>query len=213
MVNSEMKRTHSLQSNSRSIDRSNGLSRTVVGAAVLTIAGVWAFAQPSIALGQNKGKPAAAAPAAATEQTGTKIGFVNTQRILQDSVPAKAAQGKLEAEFEKRNQDLQKSVEDLRKQAMAFEKDAPVMAESERSRRQRELSNMDADIQRKQREIQEDFNRRRNEEFSDIIDSANLAIKEIAESENYDLIIQDAVTVSPRVDITDKVLELLSKKK
>lgn len=211
MVNFEMKRIHSLQSNSNR--GSAALSRTVIGAAVLTFAGVWAIAQPSVAFGQNGGKPAAPEAAQSAEQTITKIGFVNTQRILQDSAPAKAAQGKIEAEFDKRNQDLQKSVEELRKQAMAFEKDAPVMAESERNRRQRELSNMDADIQRKQREIQEDFNRRRNEEFADIIDSANLAIKEIAESENYDLIIQDAVTVSPRVDITEKVLELLSKKK
>jgi len=211
MVNFEMKRIHSQQS---TFNRGTAvLSRTVIGAAVLTFAGVWAMAQPSVAFGQSNTKPATPVVAQQAEQTSTKIGFVNTQRILQDSVPAKAAQGKIEAEFDKRNQELQKSVEELRKQAMAFEKDAPVMAESERNRRQRELSNMDADIQRKQREIQEDFNRRRNEEFADIIDSANLAIKEIAESENYDLIIQDAVTVSPRVDITDKVLELLSKKK
>ena len=144
-----------------------------------------------------------------TEQVGTKIGFVNTQRILRDSGPAKAAQEKIEKEFDKRNEALQKEIADFRKKVMAFEKDAPVLAESDRNRRQRELGNIDADIQRKQREIQEDFNRRRNEEFAVIIERANLAIKDIAETENYDLILQDAVTVSERVDITDKVIKAL----
>jgi outer membrane protein len=141
---------------------------------------------------------------------GTKVGFVNTQRILLDSAPAKVAQQKIDAEFEKRNAELQKLVADLRKRVQAFEKDAPVLAESDRNRRQRELGNLDADVQRKQREIQEDFNRRRNEEFAIIIERANAAIKKIAESENYDLILQDAVTVNPRVDITDKVIKALN---
>lgn len=151
-------------------------------------------------------KPAASDAA----QVGTKVGFVNTQRILLDSAPAKVAQEKIDAEFEKRNVELQKLVADLRKRVQAFEKDAPVLAESDRNRRQRELGNLDADVQRKQREIQEDFNRRRNEEFAIIIERANAAIKDIAESENYDLILQDAVTVSPRVDITDKVIKALN---
>lgn len=158
-----------------------------------------------------KAAPAKAAPASDdTAQVGSKVGFVNTQRILLDSAPAKVAQEKIDAEFEKRNVELQKLIDDLRKRVQAFEKDAPVLAESDRNRRQRELGNLDADVQRKQREIQEDFNRRRNEEFSIIIERANAAIKEIAEKENFDLILQDAVTVSPRVDITDKVIKALN---
>ncbi len=82
-----------------------------------------------------------------------------------------------------------------------------MLSESDRAKRQRDLSNMDADLQRRRREFQEDFNRRRNEEFSAIVQKANAAIKTIAEKENYDLIVQDAVTVSPRVDITDKVIQ------
>ncbi len=147
----------------------------------------------------------------ANNERGSKVGFVNTQRILRDSAPAKEAQTQIDAEFEKRNEELQELVAELRKRVQAFEKDAPVLAESDRNRRQRELGNLDADVQRKQREIQEDFNRRRNEEFAIIIDQANAAIKKIAEDENYDLILQDAVTVSDRVDITDSVIEALNK--
>jgi len=146
-----------------------------------------------------------------TNERGSKVGFVNTQRILRDSAPAKEAQTQIDAEFEKRNEELQELVGELRQRVQAFEKDAPVLAESDRNRRQRELGNLDSDVQRKQREIQEDFNRRRNEEFAIIIEQANAAIKRIAEEENYDLILQDAVTVSDRVDITDMVIEALNK--
>ncbi|CAM5791261.1 OmpH family outer membrane protein [Castellaniella caeni] len=140
---------------------------------------------------------------------GTKIGFVSTERILRDSKPAKAAQSKIEAEFKKRDQDLQKLSDSLRAQAQKLDKDAPVLAEADRIKRQRQLQDMDSDLQRKRREFQEDFNRRRNEEFSAIVEKADAAIKKIAEQQNYDLIIQDAVTVSPRVDITDQVIKAL----
>jgi outer membrane protein len=148
---------------------------------------------------------------AMAQAQGSKIGFVNTERILRDSIPAKAAQTKIEAEFKKREDDLQKLAANLRNLAQKFEKDAPVLSESDRNKRQRELANLDADIQRKRREFQEDFNRRRNEEFASIVEKANAAIKRIAEQENYDVILQDAVTVSPRIDITDKVIQALGK--
>ncbi|MFA5596482.1 MAG: OmpH family outer membrane protein [Pusillimonas sp.] len=149
-----------------------------------------------------------ATPAPAQAQ-GTKVGFVSTERILRDSKPAKAAQTKIESEFKKRDQELQNLANTLRNQAQKFDKDAPVMSESDRIRRQRELADLDSDLQRKRREFQEDFNRRRNEEFSSIVEKADAAIKNIAEGQGYDLIIQDAVTVNPRVDITDQVLQAL----
>lgn len=149
------------------------------------------------------------APAYSQAQQGVKIGFVSTERILRDSKPAKAAQAKIESEFKRRDDELQNLANSLRNQAQKFDKDAPVLSESERVKRQRQLADLDSDLQRKRREFQEDFNRRRNEEFSSIVERADEAIKRIAESEGYDLILQDAVTVSPRVDITDQVMQAL----
>ncbi|HLR13658.1 MAG TPA: OmpH family outer membrane protein [Burkholderiaceae bacterium] len=142
-------------------------------------------------------------------QQSTKIGFVSTERILRDSKPAKAAQSKIDAEFKRREDELQNMANNLRNQAQKLDKDAPVLSESERITRERQLEDLDSDLQRKRREFQEDFNRRRNEEYSKIIEQADSAIQKIAESDGYDLIIQDAVTVSPRVDITDQVLKAL----
>lgn len=150
-----------------------------------------------------------AVPAAPVQAQGTKIGFVSTERILRDSKPAKAAQSKIEAEFKKRDDELQRLANNLRSEAQKFDKDAPVLSESERIKRQRNLADLDSDLQRKRREFQEDFNRRRNEEFSSIVEKADAAIKSIAEQQGYDLILQDAVTVSPRIDITDQVLKAL----
>ena len=91
-----------------------------------------------------------------------------------------------------------------------LEKDAPTLAEAERNRRQRDLVEQDRDFQRKRREYQEDVSQRKNEEMSSIVERANRVIKQIFDSEKYDLILQDAVFFSPRVDITKKVIDALN---
>lgn len=170
----------------------------------------------SVAMAQTTATPAekpAATAASNDAVVGVKIGFVNTEKLLRESTPAKEAERKIEEEFKKRDAELQQLANTLRTKYETFDKNAPVMSDSDRSKAQRELTDLDTDLQRKRREFQEDFNRRRNEAFATIVDKANAAIKDIAEKENYDLILQDAVTVSPRVDITDAVIKVLNNKK
>ena len=139
-----------------------------------------------------------------------KIGYVNSDRVLRDAVPAKAAQTKLEAEFSKRDKDLNDLAARLKTAADKLEKDAPTLTETERGRRQRELVEQDREIQRKRREFQEDLNQRKNEELSSVVERANKVIKQIFETEKYDLILQEAVFAGPKVDITDKVIKALN---
>jgi outer membrane protein len=139
-----------------------------------------------------------------------KIGYVNSDRVLRDAAPAKAAQAKLEAEFGKRDRDLNDLAQRLKAAADKLEKDSPTLAEAERNRRQRELVDQDREIQRKRREFQEDLNQRKNEELSQVVERANRVIKQIFESEKYDLILQEAVFAGPRADITDKVIKALN---
>lgn len=139
-----------------------------------------------------------------------KIGYVNSERILRDSNPARAATQKLEQEFAKRDRELQELAGRLKTQAERFEKDAPVLAEADRNRRQRELAELDRDLQRRQREFREDLNQRRNEELQGLLERAQRIVRQIAEQEKFDLIVQDAVFFSARVDITDKVLRALN---
>jgi outer membrane protein len=139
-----------------------------------------------------------------------KIGYVNSDRVLRDATPAKAAQAKLEGEFGKREKDLADLANRLKAASDKLERDAPTLAESERSRRQRDLIEQDRDFQRKRREFQEDLNERKNAELAVVVERANRVIKQIFETEKYDLILQEAVFAGPKVDITDKVIRALN---
>jgi outer membrane protein len=139
-----------------------------------------------------------------------KIGYVNSDRVLRDAVPAKAAQAKLEAEFSKREKDLADVASRLKAASDKLDKDGPSLAEADRSRRQRELVDQDRELQRKRREFQEDLNQRKNEELGAVVERTNRVIKQIFETEKYDLILQEAVFWSPKVDITDKVIKALN---
>lgn len=139
-----------------------------------------------------------------------RIAVVQTERILREAAPAKAAQTKLEQEFGKRDKELQELGAKLKAAGERLERDATVMAESERARRQREVADLDKEFQRRQREFREDLNQRRNEELSQVVERVNRVIRQIAEQEKFDLVLQEAVYFSPRIDLTDKVLRALS---
>ena len=147
----------------------------------------------------------AAAPALAE----TKIGFVNGQKVINESPQAAKAKKKLEKEFEKRDQDLQKLAKQLQGMQEGLEKNAVTMSEADRRNKEREFNDLNRDFQRKQREFREDLNLRQNEEMAGIYERVNKIIKQVAEAEKYDLIIQEGVYVSPKLDITDKVIKAL----
>ena len=139
-----------------------------------------------------------------------KIGFVNTDRIFREASLAKAAQGKLEQEFSKRERGVAALATQLKAASDKFEKDAPTLSETQRASRQRQLVELDRDFQRKRREFQEDLGQRKNEELQQVLERANRVIKQVAESEKYDLVIQEAVYINPKHDITNKVISSLN---
>lgn len=155
------------------------------------------------------GSLAVAAPLAAHAEE-FKAGFVNTDRLFREANAAKAAQTKLEQEFAKREKELVDMGNTLKSATEKFERDAPTMAESQRQARQRQLVDQDRDFQRKRREFQEELNARKNEEFQQVLERANRVIKQVAEAEKYDLVLQEAVYINPKHDITDKVLKVIN---
>lgn len=138
-----------------------------------------------------------------------KLGFVNTERILRDAVPAQRAQKKIESEFQKRDQELAKIAEQLKRMQNELDKNSVTMSDSQRRNKEREFGDLNREFQRKQREFREDLNQRRNEELAQVVEQANRVIRQIAEQEKFDIIFQDAVFASPRIDITDKVIKAL----
>jgi len=138
-----------------------------------------------------------------------KLGFVNTERILRDAAPAQRAQKKIESEFKKRDQELAQIAGELKRMQDDLDKNSMTMSETQRRSKEREFGDLNRDFQRKQREFREDLNQRRNEELAQVVAEANRVIRQIAEQEKFDIIFQDAVYASPRIDITDKVIKAL----
>jgi outer membrane protein len=148
----------------------------------------------------------------AAAQGDSKIGFVNTQRILREAAPAVRAQKKIEAEFSKRDQEMARMAADLKKLQDELERQGVTMAESQRRNKEREFGDLNREFQRRQREFREDLNQRRNEELAQVVEQANRVIRQIAEQEKFDIIFQDAVYANARIDITDRVIKALEGK-
>jgi outer membrane protein len=139
-----------------------------------------------------------------------KIGFVNTERVFREAAPAKRAQQVLEREFSARNADLTKLEKEGRDLQAELERENVTMPEATRRDKERRLADISRDFQRKQREVREDLNMRRNEELAKVQERATRIINQIAEQEKFDLILQEAVFASGRIDITEKVIKALA---
>lgn len=146
-------------------------------------------------------------------QAEAKIGFVNSDRVMREAAPAVLAQKRLEKEFEPRDKELQSRAKRLQTLQEDLEKNGMTMSAADRQAREREFNEMNREFQRNQREFREDLNARRNEELAAVLDRANKAIKKIAEEEDFDIIFQEAVYASTRIDVTDKVIKALAEKK
>jgi outer membrane protein len=141
---------------------------------------------------------------------GTRVGFVNPDRILRESLPARLARQKIEAEFAARQKEIDAAAQKNQQISEAYQREAPTLPEAERSRRQLEVINQDRYLQRLQRAYNEDVNSRKSQELSSLQDMASKAIKRIASADGYDLVLQDASYVNPRVDLTDRVIQELT---
>ena len=148
--------------------------------------------------------------AAAPAYAEFKAGFIHTDRVFREASSAKAAQAKLEQEFSRREKELVDMGNSLKSATEKFEREAPTMAESQRTARQRQLVDQDREFQRKRREFQEDLGARKNEELGQVLERANRVVKQVAEQEKYDVILQEAVYINPKHDITDKVIKAMN---
>lgn len=149
-------------------------------------------------------------PGAAVRAQEIKIGYVDSERILREAIPAKSAQAKLEAVFRQQQKELSDAAARIKAAEEKLYKDAPTLAEGERARRQRELEEQVREFERKRSRYEEEANQRRNEELAAVVDRANQVIRQIFDAEKYDLIVQEAVFHSKRIDITNRVIDALN---
>ena len=142
-----------------------------------------------------------------------KVGFVQVDKILQEAPQTIESNKKLEKEFSARTDKLKADVKALKDKEAAFSKDALTMKDSERDTKEKALSQMRVDVQRKERELREDINIRRNEELGGLQEQINKAVTSVAKAESFDLVLYNGVAyASEKIDITDKILKSLGKK-
>ncbi len=156
----------------------------------------------TVAHAQSAGVAAATAP-------GARIGFVNTDRLFSETRAAQQAQAKLKREFSTRENQLQALGNRLKKDIEDYDRQSQSLSETQRQQRQQRLMAQEAEFQQKRREFQDDLNNRKNEELQQLLDRANRVVIQIAKDEQYDVILQEAVYVNQRLDITNKVIAAL----
>jgi outer membrane protein len=151
--------------------------------------------------------------AATVNAADLKIGYVQVDKILQEAPQTAESGKKLEKEFSPRTQELERMQKQIRDLESALDKNSLTLSETERRNKERDISNLKIEFQRKQRELREDVNLRKNEELGSLQDRINKAVTSVAEAEGYDLVVYSGVAyASKKIDITDKVLKSLGKK-
>jgi outer membrane protein len=148
--------------------------------------------------------------AAQAQADDFRVAFVNTDRIFREANTAKAAQAKLEQEFSKREKELNDLGNTLKNLSEKLERESPTLSETQRVQRQKQLVDQDRDFQRKRRDFQDDLNARKNEELQQVLERATRVVRQVAEAEKYDVVLQEAVYINPKHDITDKVIKALN---
>lgn len=140
-----------------------------------------------------------------------KVGYVQVDKILKEAPQTAETGKKLEREFRPRSLELKKLQKQMAVIETDLEKEASTLSDSGRRSKQRQASGMRIEFNRKQRELREDINIRKNEELSILQDRINTAVKTVSEAGDYDIVMYGGVAyASTKIDITDKVLKLLS---
>ena len=148
-----------------------------------------------------------AGPAWAAE---LKIGVVDYGKLVEESPQAKSALDSIRTEFTPRQRDLQNQQASLKSKEDRLQKDGATMSPDQRSNSEKDLRDSYRELQRKQQEVQDDFNARRNEEMSRLQKILIEQVRTYAKAQNFDLVIADGVIyATPTIDMTPAILTQL----
>jgi outer membrane protein len=140
----------------------------------------------------------------------TKIGFVDTAKLMEAAPQVKSAQAKIESEFAPREKELVALQQEIRKLEDRISRDGSVMSETQSSKLERDVLSKRRDLKRSQEEFRDDLNIRRNEVLAKLQKDIYDVVVAFAKEQNFDLILtQGVVFSSAKVDVTDSVLKKL----
>lgn len=143
-----------------------------------------------------------------------KIGLVDKQVLGQDSLYAKSVHEKMRKEFSARQEALIGKEKELMAKYEALERDKDVIAEAERTKKERELAKLKQSLQAESEEFQRDVMQRQEKEGAAFEKVVVEVLAEIAKEEKLDLILQQQVSLygNRKADYTYKALQALDKR-
>lgn len=142
----------------------------------------------------------------------TKVGAVNVAKLMEDAPQAQAASNDIKQKFGSREKELLAERDSLKGLELQYAKDREIMAQADREKTESDLRDRLREYKRKSDSFTEEFNKARTEALSGLQNKIFKAIKEVAEKENYDVVLSENVLyVSDAVNLTDKVLARLKK--
>src|SRR6059058_372521 len=100
-----------------------------------------------------------AVSASAFAARAQKFGYVDVQRAIQETEEGKAARNRLKSEFEQRRAQIDKKSADLEKMQQEYEKQAPVLSDDAKRKKQEDFQKALIDARKSASDLQEDMNR------------------------------------------------------
>jgi outer membrane protein len=140
----------------------------------------------------------------------TRIAIVDFGRLAEEAPQAKAASEAMRTEFTPRQRELQTLQTSVKAKEDRLQKDGATMTPDQRTKAEQEVREGAREFQRKQQELQDDVNARRNEEMSRLQRTLIEEVRVYAKAQNFDLVVADGVVyATPALDITPAILSSL----
>ncbi|MFM2154073.1 MAG: hypothetical protein RL199_2508 [Pseudomonadota bacterium] len=116
---------------------------------------------------------------------GQKLGYFDVKRVLSELEEAKSARSRLEADFKKKQRQLDEQKSAIEKAQKEFEQQQAVLAPAAREAKQRDLMQKLESAQRTYMELQQDLAAQEQNALGGLIERLAPVVGEIAESEGY----------------------------
>lgn len=148
-----------------------------------------------------------------------KIGYMNTQEVLNQLPERSEVQQKLNSFIQQKRQAVQQRTTSFQDSVAQLRQNQSAMSEQEVAQAEQRLTQMQSSMRQFQQSVQQQIQQRRAELLQPIYDRMNKAIAEVAEAQNLDFVLNESTSAGDkivyysaqqRLNITDKVLQKMT---
>ena len=142
-------------------------------------------------------------------QDRVKIGFIDVQRAISESVAGKRARERFQAQVKKAEADLLREKNELERLKGELDKKGPLLKDDERRNLEGDLQRRYVNYQRSMNDQQQELRQKENEMTSDILKELEKIVNEVGKAEKFTLILERSQILysDQGIDITSRVIE------